>query len=64
MNIEGAEDAVLRGLFEDGITPRCVTLTYEAPGPLAEAKRWTARFRDTGYRVLGVKGWAVTYVLD
>jgi FkbM family methyltransferase len=62
LNIEGAEDHVLSGAFEAGMRPRVLALTYEGRAAFRKALSWTRRLRAEGYRLLGVRGWFVTYV--
>lgn len=62
LNIEGAEGPVLETLFEDRIWPTTIALTFEGRQPLREAREWTRRLAGVGYRVIGVHGWAVTYL--
>ena len=62
LNIGGAEDRVLAGALGAGVWPRVIALTYEGRGAFRKALAWTRRLRREGYRLLGVRGWFVTYV--
>lgn len=62
MNIEGAEYAVLEGMFADGVRPRIVTLTYEGDGAMGKSIAWTKRFRAEGYALVGQIGWYFAYM--
>ena len=63
MNIEGAEYEVLETMLSDGIHPIVIALTFEGDSAFIKALRWTMQLRQSGYRVVGVNRWAVTFVL-
>ncbi|MFO0874604.1 MAG: FkbM family methyltransferase [Phycisphaerales bacterium] len=62
MNIEGAEYAVLEGMFEDRVKPGIVTLTFEGDRVLRKSIEWTKRFRAEGYALASQAGWYFAYV--
>jgi len=62
MNIEGAEYEVLKSLVRDRIFPQVIMLTYEGDWAFVRALFWNRKLQKLGYQVLGVRGWAVTYV--
>jgi FkbM family methyltransferase len=62
MNIEGAEDVVLRSMLDAGIHPRCIICTWEGRGALHKALAWTRLLRAKGWNLCGRKGWYFTYL--
>lgn len=62
MNIEGAEDVVLRSMLDAGIHPRCIICTWEGRGALRKAFSWTRLLRAKGWNLCGRKGWYFTYL--
>ena len=64
MNIEGAEYEVLKSITKDQIDPTIIMLTYEGDWAFLRAHLWTQKLKKRGYKVAGVKTWAVTYILE
>jgi hypothetical protein len=63
MNIEGAEYVVLESMLSDGIHPIVIALTFEGDSAFIKALHWTRQLKQSGYRVVGVSRWAVTFTL-
>jgi FkbM family methyltransferase len=62
LNIEGAEDVVLKATLDAGIRPEIIVLTYEGPGAFGKARFWTKILRQCGYALLARSGWWFTYI--
>lgn len=62
LNIEGAEDEVLRAMLAAGIKPRVLMISWEGKRALGKARSFTRRLRDEGYGMAGRSTWSCAYV--